>query len=288
VKSAARPSIFEPALRELDASGRAWSEPVSFLEYCRHHGLRPSTTAAAISVQALEGLDRRLIEAGVMVFRLGRASDSRSTRFALVRAPRQLAEFFFVDRELFSGPLLPYPLEVSPELLVPFRILGTAMETAAVNLAIASGLLATALGLDAPAPRIAPTTWASTASFEVRPHELHDVRWQHLDGQVEVDALLFGRVRGKPTLFVVEAKHGRGASLAKHKLAYACAVVAQSPLARGMRLVPVYLRSESPHPGVLHYRIAQCQPLDLPGELPPVASLRVVHTAGYALPIDTP
>jgi hypothetical protein len=286
VKQHARTSIFEPALRELQRSGRAWSEPTSFLDYCERHHLSAPNTAACISVQSLDALDRSLVEAGVMVFRLGRTPGSRSTRFALVRAPRRLSEFFFIDAELFSASILPHPLEVGPELLLPFRILGAAVETAAVSLAIASGLLATALQLDAPAPRIAPTTWASTCTFDVRPHELHDIRWQHLEGQVEVDALLFGRVNGEPSLFVVEAKHGRGTSLAKHKLAYACAVVMQSPLARGMRVVPVYLRSEIPHPGAIHYRIARCEPLHAPGELPPVSSFRVAHTAGYALPIS--
>jgi hypothetical protein len=260
---------------------------MSFQDYCTRNGIRANGTADYISVQSLEGLDRTLAKAGVMVFRLGRAASARSTQFALVRAPHSLSEFFFVDKELFQGPAQPYPLNVEPDLLIPFRILGAAVENAAVNLAIASGLLATALGMDSPAPRVAPTTWASTCTFEVRPHALYDVQWTHLDGQVEVDTLLFGRINGRPTLFVVEAKHGRGtSSLSKLKLAYACAVVRQSPVTRGMSIVPVYLRSDAPRPGLVRYRIAQCSPIWASDETPPVASLQVVHTVEYELCTD--
>ncbi len=282
MKRATGSSLFGPALQALEQSGRAWSDPISFQDYCRHHGISEPKTAARISVQSLETLDELLVRSGVMVFRLGRSAGSNSTRFALVRAPNHLSEFFFIDRELFRGPVHRFPSSVDPDLLIPFRVLEGAVEASAVSLAIASGLLAAALEMEPPAPRIAPVSWASTRTFEVRPHEQYEVRWSHHEGQVEIDALLFGRVGGRPTLFVVEAKHGPPASLSKHKLAYAIAVVSQSRAAQGMSIAPVYLRSEGTRSG-LRYRIARCALIHAGASPPAVASLQVERTVEYEL-----
>ena len=206
----------------------------------------------------LDGLDRDLRAANVMVFRLGQG-DGRGTQFALVKAEHSITEFFLSEAEYSSTPIHFSP-KVPASDLFPFKLLGTITETGAVNLAIASGLLGHALRCDEPSPRVSPATGASTYTFDVWPHRrLTDLCWQHVQGQVEIDAIYWANRDGMPVLFVIEAKHGQPSALAKTKLAYACSAVATKRVPADIPIVPVYLRSWQQPNGRVRFCITECR-----------------------------
>ena len=137
--------------------------------------------------------------------------------------------------ELFIPP-------VSMRQLFAFTLLPKFTETSLVNLAIASGLLSHALGLDDATLPSAPATGQGTYSFTFSPHAELGVTWLHSKGQVEIDAAIIAKRRGEETLFVVEAKVGDDFdSLAKHKLLYP-ALALRGGVPEYMPLVPVYIR----------------------------------------------
>jgi hypothetical protein len=279
----AKNSIFEIALQELARSGRPYSDPISFQKYISSNGLLTRATALSISVQTLEQLDPSLRKAGVMVFRLGTSSDGRTTQFGLACSPDKIEDYFLIDREIFPKTASTFIPDASAYELFPFRLLGNLIEAGAINLAIASGLLGHALELDPPFPRVAPATGCSTYSFDVAPHARYDVRWSHKDGQVEIDAVLLAKRRGRWCLFVVEAKHGPMASLAKMKLAYPAAAVATKRLPPDVPIIPVYLRSWQEEGDHLRYAIAECDCPDPRRAGSAVASLAVVKSGLWNL-----
>lgn len=252
-------SIFELALRKLLRSGRPWSDPISFRDYISSNELRSRGTAESISIQTLDRLDPSLRKAGVMIFRLGSSPDGKTTQFALAQAPDRIEEFFFIDSEIFTTSATTFIPDASAHELFPFRLFANLAEVGAVNLAIASGLLGHILALDYPFPRVAPATGSSTYTFSVTPHSRYDVQWQHNKGQVEIDAALLARRKGRWCLFVIEAKHGSLSSLAKMKLAYSVAAVATKRLLPpDVPIVPVYLRSWQDKGDRIHYAVAEC------------------------------
>lgn len=261
-------TIFGPALEAMVKSGGEWLPPQSFKDYAAKHGLGAVKTADKISVQSIGGLDRELCKEKVMVFRLGAASGG-TTYFALARGEHSVDEYFLVDAKTEQGSeasqVERYVPEVSSTELFPFEFLGTLTETGAVNLALASGLLGHALGCERPSPRVAPATGRSTYDFTVRPsRRLPMVAWEHVGGQVEVDALFFGRRDGRHTLFVIESKHGpptENTGLSKTKLAYPCSVVQPRAHAAKLTVVPVYLRSWVTGSGQrVRFRVKECRP----------------------------
>lgn len=276
-------SMFAPAIEELRKAGRDWSDPISFQDYVSRNfgGKARAKTAEKISVQDLEGLDARLRSERLMVFRLG-ATANGTTAFALARAPTRIEEYFLIDAEVFSGEAETFVTTSSYHDLFPFQLLGSVVEAGAVNLAIASGLLATALCLDEPAPRFAPATGRTTYTFGVRPHSSFAAAWTHARGQVETDAILFARRAKKWTLFVIEAKHGSGSSLSKVKLAYAASAVATRPVPHDIPIVPVYLRSSESQAGV-SFDIAECSLGD--PRTSAVSELTVVSSRRFSFPM---
>ena len=249
-------SPFRPALETMEASGSPTFGPAVFQDYLSEHfgdEIRNSwrTTASWLSPQSLRGpsapsLDSALQDAGVMVFRLGTGPQSSATSFALIKA-ESLDDFFLFDENLVAAREVFDP-QVAASDLFPFELLGSMVEANALNLAIASGLLQEALGVDADSPRIGPTTGTSTYTFHIRPHaQFPDLEWTHENGQVETDALYFARRREKWTLFVIEAKQGRPGSLPKHKLVYPALALSAHQRVRefgeGVDIVPVYLKA---------------------------------------------
>jgi hypothetical protein len=183
-------------------------------------------------------------------------------------------DFFLLDEAVFGS--------VAPEVFLPpvqarelfaFQLLPTLTETSFVNLALASGLLAHALGIDRERSALVPATGQSTFSFDVRPRADVSAVWHHINGQVEIDALFVAERGGKPHLFVVEAKSSRDFdSLAKHKLVYPLLALATA-VPSYLPLVPVYLRV-MPSPDGLHFCVCECaQPVQT-GQLPSIDSLR--------------
>lgn len=276
-------SVFDLALQELLKSGRPYSEPISFQKYISANGLQASGTATRISVQTLDQLDPSLRKAGVMVFRLGFSSDGTTTQFGLACAPDRIEDYFLIDNEIFPKTSTTFIPDATAHELYPFRLLGSLVEVGAVNLAIASGLLGHALGLDRPFPRVAPATGSSSYTFDVAPHSRYDIRWRHNNGQVEIDAILLAKRGGRWCLFVIEAKHGPMSSLAKMKLVYPAAAVATKRLPSDVPIIPVYLRSWQEAGDRLHYAIAECTCPDPRQPSSAVASLSVTNSAIWVL-----
>lgn len=272
--------LFRHALAALQRHPDRILEPQSFKAYTQVQSLAAGPTASHISVQNLAGLDADLRQADVMIFRLGEGAD-RTTRFALIQAERSVDEFFLSEIAPPQPPRTFVP-EGAPSDLYPFTLLGDLTETGAVNLAIASGLLPAALGCDQPASRVSPATGASTYTFAVWPHRrLPDLQWTHTRGQVEVDAVYCANRDGAPVLFVIEAKHGPPAPLAKTKLAYACSAVATKSIPKDMSVVPIYLRAWQPTRGVTCFAITECSGWARPQSY--VADLHALSTAHYAI-----
>jgi hypothetical protein len=257
-------SPFLPALEAMKRSGNPTFGPVRFVDYLSEHFGTDyprswNITARWLSIQSLKGgsssLDPALRDAGVMIFRLGTGT------FALLKA-LALDDFFLHDHDLVAESEVFIP-QCRASDLFPYQLMGTLVESNAVNLAITSGLLRTALDLDADAPRIGPTTGISTYSFSVRPHrKFPDLHWEHKNGQVEIDALYLAQREGRWTLFVIEAKKGtQSNSLPKHKLVYPSLAICSHPAMEGLgddiEVVPVYMRAWSDG-GHTVFRITEC------------------------------
>lgn len=272
-------SIFGPAITELQASGRSFWGPRSFQGYVELNGLGRVRTAEKISVQHLGGLDPALRAAHVMVFRLG-ASGQGNTQFGLVHAPP--VGQFFIDDDINTPSFSTFVPEAPVADLFPFQLFGALTETGGVNLAVASGLLGHALDCDEPFPRVAPATGASTYDFDVRPLN-SATPWRHVNGQVEIDAVVLGRRRSSRCLFVIESKHGAPSShtaLSKTKLAYPCSAVASRGVPADVPIVPVYMRSWHQNDKYVRYAVSECTPWR-PGMA--VAELAVVSTRHFQM-----
>jgi hypothetical protein len=235
--------IFSRAIEELGNAQH--SEPRLFLEYLRTNNLRKVDTAAHISVQTLDGLPNDLKSAGVMVFRLGSPSGSKGTQFVLARYIKGWNDYFLSDEAVFAEARQLPDICLGNQLRV-FEVIGDATETSLVNLAVASGALSVALDIDIESQQIIHTTAQGTYDFSVCPHPQISAAWNHVSGQVEIDAAFVSMRGGMETLFVVEAKvSDHFESLAKPKIAYPIYAVRQQ-LAKTNTDIPVigvYLRA---------------------------------------------
>lgn len=250
--------IFRPALEQMASARTDSFGPASFQGYLKANRLEPTKTWDAISVDNLGRLSPELRDAGVMVFRLGVSGDRRHTAFALASCKNGWDDYFLQDRKLFSTvePESFVPSGVDRDLLA-FRLLPALTETSFVNLALASGLLGAALGLDDPLRPIIPATGKSTFTFQFRPHPLINATWTHDRGQVEIDAIFVARRAGRDVLFVVEEKTTSDPDmLAKHKLVYPVVALVGSVPAE-MEVVPVYLRA-LPKRGMIEFLVCEC------------------------------
>ena len=249
---------FERALQLMAESSSDVFGPISFQRYLTESNISHAQTAPSISVDSLAGLAPELREAGVMVFRLGQETGARTTKFALARSKNGWKDYFLLDNEIFAavGPEVFIPSGSARDLYV-FQLLPALTETSLVNLALASGVLGTALQLDEPDRPIIPATGQTVFSFKFRPHPSIDTVWDHDRGQVEIDALFTARRKGKETLFLVEAKTGNELStLAKHKLVYPLLALC-GHIPSYFDIVPVYLRVL--HIGnSLHFLVCEC------------------------------
>lgn len=240
----------------MQAKEQKVSIPQSFQDYVNANNLK-ANTAASISIDALKKLPKTLKDQNTMVLRLGSRSGSNQTYFSLVKT-QNISDFFFDDELLFS--------QLKPELFLPnvsirslfaFQLLPKVTETSVVNLAIASGLMAEALNLEDDKTIVVPATGQSTFTFNFKPLANEDIVLEHINGQVEIDAVFVAKRDGKEHLFVIEAKHGdKFDSLAKHKLLYPSLSLLQK-LPSSMPIVPVYLRSIKTEKGIDFY-IAEC------------------------------
>lgn len=279
-----KPDIFAHAIAQLEDSGQPCSSPRAFQEYLRECGqIKAARTAQHISVDSIEALSPELRAHECMVFRLGSPSGEQNTRFALAKVQEGWSDYFLLDQEIFPGDkgqefLPPHPARK----LEIFRLLKLT-ETSLVNLAVASGLLSSALGLQADENLSIPATGAGTYSFKIKPFRDAPCTWQHNKGQVQIDALVVGRRAGKDTLLVVEAKKSKAfSSLAKHKLVYpVVAISAKLPV--DLLIVPVYLRFICVK-NAIHFHIAECELLQPKDAVIGVSELIIKRTSHFVLP----
>ncbi|ARS88600.1 hypothetical protein B1756_01720 [Natrarchaeobaculum aegyptiacum] len=270
--------VFEPALADLSRSDRPLFGPVSFRDYVEGHDLEATPrTPRYISVDALADLAPELREAGVMVLRAGSALEGTGTAFVLVEGDDGADEFFLRDEVTFADlPVERFSSPVDDDQLVSFRSLPRLSETSLVNLALASGLLADALELDTTGALPPPATGRSTFTFPFRPHSALEEPITHRNGQVEIDTLFVDRRESKRTLFVLEAKTGDRASLAKHKLVYPVLALAAS-VPPDVEIVPVYLRCRQRGERVI-FDVAECTLEDPRESLPGIDDLAVCRS----------
>lgn len=247
--------MFQPKIDEMGT--RPTSDPESFLDYLERTGQTSAgKTAPNISIDDFGKLHSTLKAAHCMVFRLGAAVDGKGTAFALAKTQMGWADYFLFDEDLFvdSSPRQFVP-EVGSDRLFAFQLLPSLSETALVNLAFASGLIASALNLDVRDYSPAPTTGAFRPSFEFSAFPGAPT-WTHARGQVEIDSAFLGKRDGIQHLFVLEAKTGSTQSLAKHKLMYPV-VGLSSEVPDYIPIVPVYVRTTR-KAGQTLYHIAEC------------------------------
>ncbi|MBG9992225.1 DUF6997 domain-containing protein [Pseudoalteromonas sp. NZS37] len=248
--------IFHDLLQKMQAKEQKVSPPQGFQKYLSTNNLK-ANTAASISIDSIKKLPKTLRDYNTMVLRLGSRLGDNQTYFSLVKSSN-INDFFFNDQALF-GQLQPelFLPNVSIRSLFAFQLLPKVTETSVVNLAIASGLIAEALNLKDDKTIVVPATGQSTFTFKFKPLDNEDVVLEHINGQVEIDAVFVAKRDGKEHLFVIEAKHGdKFDSLAKHKLLYPSLSLLQK-LPSSMPIVPVYLRSIKTENGINFY-IAEC------------------------------
>lgn len=253
-------NVFGRLIRELEQRDIYYSEPQSFQNYS---GIR-DRTASYISVQDVDSLKPELRKAGYMVFRLGLRLDNPTTHFGLAKLKRddEWTEYFLFDKDIFN--------EVEPEIFLPnvsvrqlfaFNLLSKLAENSLINLAISSGLLASALGIESSESLAAPASGQGNFTFEFKASS-DAPEWQHVAGQVEIDALFVGRQNNRETLFVIEAKTSKDfKSLAKHKLVYPILGLRER-IPGCIPIVPVYIRAiKSEHKREIDFYIAICNKL---------------------------
>lgn len=198
---------FEPAVLGMERGSSNTFGPSCFKDYLAEHSLGKFDAWSSLSIDFLSRLAPSLRSRNIMVFRLGSRPGSRGTWFGLAKALNGFSEYFLVDDDLFRDTV---PRDFEPHAssteLLAYRFIPTTTETTCVNLAVASGLMAEALELDRDTPPVAPATGKSTYTFGVVPHSRLDAVWEHCNGQVEIDAVLTGRRRGRDVVIVVEAK----------------------------------------------------------------------------------
>ncbi|NKF50281.1 hypothetical protein G3R49_06800 [Shewanella sp. WXL01] len=250
--------MFDQAIKEIEGSGDIIGTPRSFQDYVAETKLGNKRTAQYISINSISDLTSELKNSGYMVFRLGSPKGSRNTEFALAKAVESWADYFFIDEDIFSNSELEVFLpSASIRSLFAFQLLPTLTETSIVNLAMASGLLTEALGIEQDNNQSIPATGQSVFTFDFQPTSHSNEVLTHNQGQVEIDALFVGKRKGKECLFVIEAKSGKEFdSLAKHKLLYPMLAL-QNNIPAYMEVIPVYLRTIRKE-GYIEFNIAEC------------------------------
>lgn len=251
-------TIFEPALRAMVVGRLDTYGPVPFQRYIDENGISKARTWQYVSVDSVDRLSQDLRDARVMVFRLGKRPGVSGTHFGLARCAGGWDDYFLDDRQLISqtAPQAFLP-STSARRLFAFQLLPKLTETSLVNLAVGSGLLQHALGLSDSHEPVVPATGQSTFTFNIAPRPGLSKPWEHVNGQVEVDALFVGRRHGRECLFLVEAKVGPPTgTLAKHKLCYPLAAL-RTEVPAYIDIVPVYLKTWSERDGQ-HFLVTEC------------------------------
>ncbi|WP_353892463.1 hypothetical protein PRVXH_001809 [Proteinivorax hydrogeniformans] len=273
--------IWDAALKQISNQDVAIYGPQSFREYLLSNDLPKVNTAPEISIDSFELLRKELKVNNAMVLRLGASEKGTGTRFVLVKVRDSLKDFFIMDDEVLSDKGQPFTAVSRTKELLGYSIMPFLSETSLVNLALTSGIISHALGLDNNAIPAAPTTGKAGFSFKLKAHSKTTEVLSHNKGQVEIDALFVEKRQGKDTLFVIEAKSNSHKSLAKHKLVYPILAVAQK-VPSDIPIVPVYLRIVK-HKGSYSFHIVECIFPDPRKEITSIDNLKAKKHSNYIL-----
>lgn len=288
---------WESALQELEKNGNGLFGPKSFRDYLEdiEEDPRDYRTAAEISIDTLRQLSSELRERETMVFRLGYAPNGAGTAFALVQLEDRLEDFFVQEHQYpvservrldFSqnGQDVDLLTPQARDMLDAYRLLPNFSESSYVNLALSTGLLGRSLNLDADTIGTAPTTIASSFSFEFRPHSRLSHELYHNNGQVEVDAIIITRKHGKRTMLVIEAKTGKARTLAKHKLFYPYLAVKNLASEDIDEIIPIYMRANA-EDDKLAYDIYEGAVNSAEGQQPAIDELTIADDYHFSIQI---
>ena len=176
-------------------------------------------TADILAIDDYKNLESSLKKNGYNIFRLGTHLGNKA-HFSIVKMSSQKEQYLFHDEIIKTDKKIFIP-DVPARELFSYTLIPNATERGLVNVALASGILKDALGLQSE-PTL-PIQGNSTYSFDVYPtSEQENLSYSHVNGQVEIDSCFLGKRNGREEIFVLEAKMLQGRkSLSKTKLAYA-------------------------------------------------------------------
>jgi hypothetical protein len=165
-----------------------------------------------------------------------------------------------------------YVSSASQQDLFSFSIMPKLTENTLLSLGLATGVIQAGLGMDSEEPIPSPSEANGSYKFEIKnPHNSEN--FIH-DGQVEIDTVVFGKMNGEYTLFVIEGKEGKpSTTLAKHKLAYpVMALASEGNIPEYINIVPAYVRAwQDVKNNSIHYCVAtfemDCNPRNSPADL---------------------
>lgn len=253
-------------LKELESNieGKRWFPKTKFTEYTGIKGKTPQHVSLD-HYQNYVNIHPELHENGMYLFRLGRGC------FSLVESENILQEYF-VEDSIFPEKGDRYVSSASQQDLFSFSIMPKLTENTLLSLGLATGVIQAGLGMDSEEPIPSPSEANGTYKFEImNPHD--STKFAH-DGQVEIDTVVFGKMNGEYTLFVIEGKEGKpSTTLAKHKLAYpVMALASEGKIPEYVNIVPAYVRAwEDEKNNSIHFCVAtfdmNCNPRNSPVDL---------------------
>ncbi len=256
----------ERCLNELQSGigGMKWFPKTKFTQYAGIKGKTPQNLSIDHH-QNYVNTHPLLSENGMYLFRLG------SGTFSLVES-KDILNDYFVEDSIFPQQGDRYVSSASQQDLFSFSIMPKLTENTLLSLGLATGVIQAGLGMDSEDPIPSPSEANGTYKFKVNnPHD--DENFDH-HGQVEIDTVVFGKMNGKYTLFVIEGKEGKPTTtLAKHKLAYpVMALASEGKIPEYIDIVPVYVRAwHDKKNDSIHFCIAKfsmnCNPRDSPLDL---------------------
>lgn len=227
-----------------------WFPKTKFTEYTGLKGKTPQNLSID-HYHNYKNTHKDLSEENMYLFRLGKGC------FSLVESESILDEYF-IDDNIFPKVGDRYVSSASQQDLFSFSIMPKLTENTLLSLGLATGVIQSGLGMDSEEPIPSPSEANGTYKFKVE--NPHNVDFFEHDGQVEIDTVVFGKMNGNYTLFVIEGKEGKpNSTLAKHKLAYpVMALASEGKIPDYIQIVPAYVRAwEDKKTNSIHYCIAK-------------------------------
>lgn len=227
-----------------------WFPKTKFTEYTGLKGKTPQNLSID-HYHNYKNTHKDLSEEKMYLFRLGKGC------FSLVESESILDEYF-IDDNIFPKVGDRYVSSASQQDLFSFSIMPKLTENTLLSLGLATGVIQSGLGMDSEEPIPSPSEANGTYKFKVE--NPHNVDFFEHDGQVEIDTVVFGKMNGNYTLFVIEGKEGKpNSTLAKHKLAYpVMALASEGKIPDYIQIVPAYVRAwEDKKINSIHYCIAK-------------------------------